>query len=115
MFRALAAPRRDESGRIIRWYGTTEDIEEQTRADEERRAAEERYRLASHAANDAIWEPDLSCNQVHRAPSVDGFLGHPQVEATRSEEHTSELQSLMRSSSAVFCLKQKNKQDNTKH
>src|SRR3546814_5880426 len=29
--------------------------------------------------------------------------------AVRSEEHTSELQSLMRISSAVFCLKQKNK------
>src|SRR3546814_1530063 len=28
----------------------------------------------------------------------------------RSEEHTSELQSLMRISSAVFCLKTKNKQ-----
>src|SRR3546814_8299109 len=28
----------------------------------------------------------------------------------RSEEHTSELQSLMRSSSAVFCLKKKNKE-----
>src|SRR3546814_8265470 len=30
--------------------------------------------------------------------------------ALRSEEHTSELQSLMRSSYAVFCLKKKNKQ-----
>src|SRR3546814_1562097 len=29
----------------------------------------------------------------------------------RSEEHTSELQSLMRSSYAVFCLKKKNKQE----
>src|SRR3546814_5496491 len=29
---------------------------------------------------------------------------------TRSEEHTSELQSLMRISYAVFCLKKKNKQ-----
>src|SRR3546814_10915120 len=29
-------------------------------------------------------------------------------QATRSEEHTSELQSLMRISYAVFCLKQKN-------
>src|SRR3546814_1576637 len=28
--------------------------------------------------------------------------------ATRSEEHTSEIQSLMRISSAVFCLKKKN-------
>src|SRR3546814_4222048 len=30
-------------------------------------------------------------------------------EPVRSEEHTSELQSLMRSSYAVFCLKKKNK------
>src|SRR3546814_10354555 len=34
-------------------------------------------------------------------------LGNRQVE--RSEEHTSELQSLMRISYAVFCLKKKNK------
>src|SRR3546814_4610714 len=34
----------------------------------------------------------------------------------RSEEHTSELQSLMRISYAVFCLKKKkNKNPNTKH
>src|SRR3546814_2925659 len=32
----------------------------------------------------------------------------------RSEEHTSELQSLMRISYAVFCLKKKNKKQNTK-
>src|SRR3546814_9277401 len=31
------------------------------------------------------------------------------VETFRSEEHTSELQSLMRISYAVFCLKKKNK------
>src|SRR3546814_4390143 len=30
------------------------------------------------------------------------------LNATRSEEHTSELQSLMRNSYAVFCLKKKN-------
>src|SRR3546814_7457659 len=44
------------------------------------------------------------------------FLGHPvgrrgdehPVEVGRSEEHTSELQSLMRSSYAGFCLKKKN-------
>src|SRR3546814_6968301 len=35
--------------------------------------------------------------------------------AARSEEHTSELQSLMRNSYAVFCLKKKNKNNNTIH
>src|SRR3546814_1258969 len=33
----------------------------------------------------------------------------------RSEEHTSELQSLMRISYAVFCLKKKNKIDNNRY
>src|SRR3546814_10251285 len=33
----------------------------------------------------------------------------------RSEEHTSELQSLMRISYAVFCLKKKKKKNNNKH
>src|SRR3546814_10523127 len=35
--------------------------------------------------------------------------------ATRSEEHTSELQSLMRRSYAVFCLKKKIKHKNTQY
>src|SRR3546814_4949182 len=35
------------------------------------------------------------------------------VALRRSEEHTSELQSLMRISYAVFCLKKKNTQSNT--
>src|SRR3546814_3741739 len=35
--------------------------------------------------------------------------------AKRSEEHTSELQSLMRISYAVFCLQKKTKQQTTKH
>src|SRR3546814_5611066 len=39
-------------------------------------------------------------------PGVLALLTHPA--ARRSEEHTSELQSLMRISYAVFCLKKKN-------
>src|SRR3546814_10662031 len=38
----------------------------------------------------------------------DSGMGHAYV---RSEEHTSELQSLMRISYAVFCLKKKNKKN----
>src|SRR3546814_1480511 len=39
--------------------------------------------------------------------SRDAFRDSPEPAAARSEEHTSELQSLMRISYAVFCLKQK--------
>src|SRR3546814_3325940 len=42
--------------------------------------------------------------RVRRRP-----LGQPQRAPRRSEEHTSELQSLMRISYAVFCLKKKNR------
>src|SRR3546814_2414216 len=37
------------------------------------------------------------------------FVGGSDIMMERSEEHTSELQSLMRISYAVFCLKKKNK------
>src|SRR3546814_7784424 len=41
------------------------------------------------------------------------FVGHHHKEFRRSEEHTSELQSLMRISYAVFCLKKKTKRTRT--
>src|SRR3546814_4384102 len=51
-----------------------------------------------------------SMSQSERAQ---GAQAHPQL--MRSEEHTSELQSLMRISYAVFCLKKKKKHNNTKY
>src|SRR3546814_4943788 len=45
-------------------------------------------------------------------PGRTGFAAsHWPVRRSRSEEHTSELQSLMRISYAVFCLKKKTKQN----
>src|SRR3546814_3600096 len=43
------------------------------------------------------------------APASAGKCAAPTPPSARSEEHTSELQSLMRISYAVFCLKKKNK------
>src|SRR3546814_6551285 len=40
---------------------------------------------------------------------IDGYYAQPDTIGIRSEEHTSELQSLMRISYAVFCLKKKKK------
>src|SRR3546814_2969728 len=45
---------------------------------------------------------------VDRPDTGGGGAAPRQVQGTRSEEHTSELQSLMRISYAVFCLKKKN-------
>src|SRR3546814_6238825 len=43
----------------------------------------------------------------------EAFVARLDIGDDRSEEHTSELQSLMRISYAVFCLKKKNKQQNS--
>src|SRR3546814_5803043 len=44
------------------------------------------------------------------AHSTEADFGMEKVKSYRSEEHTSELQSLMRISYAVFCLKKKQQQ-----
>src|SRR3546814_6959668 len=55
---------------------------------------------------------------LHGAPSRSALLAmgrqHQVLRIVRSEEHTSELQSLMRISYAVFCLKKKNNKKITK-
>jgi two-component system sensor kinase FixL len=64
--RSRAVATRSEDGTVRRWYGTTEDVEDEVRAEAARHAAEEalreaeaRYRLAALATNDAIWDCDL--------------------------------------------------------
>src|SRR3546814_10776913 len=47
-----------------------------------------------------------------RYQDADGSVAHDGQIRYRSEEHTSELQSLMRNSYAVFCLKKTKKQRN---
>src|SRR3546814_3557493 len=59
--------------------------------------------LASQLKSDALRELDTSPAVLHGFGSGDLAV----VGAARSEEHTSELQSLMRISYAVFCLKKK--------
>src|SRR3546814_4662028 len=53
-------------------------------------------------------------NAEHRAVGVDDADRHLRAAVERSEEHTSELQSLMRISYAVFCLKKKTTTTNSK-
>src|SRR3546814_9672548 len=54
------------------------------------------------------------CPKTASASPEAGVGGESDRRGPRSEEHTSELQSLMRISYAVFCLK-KNKHKQTKH
>src|SRR3546814_7646495 len=56
-------------------------------------------------------DSDMSTNRIFGLADTDSdctALRRPPLLHFRSEEHTSELQSLMRNSYAVFCLKKKN-------
>src|SRR3546814_4186197 len=63
-------------------------------------AAKDGAPLRAKLSNGEVLEVDLVISATGVKPNLD-FL-------ERSEEHTSELQSLMRISYAVFCLKKKN-------
>src|SRR3546814_10293322 len=65
------------------------------------------------------WKYTQDCPQGNyrelRAAGVEIESGKKGGWAVRSEEHTSELQSLMRISYAVFCLKKKKITEETRH
>src|SRR3546814_6125101 len=71
-----------------------------------------RYRAAAHVETSA----KLGAGKLHFS-GIPGKLAsrHDVHRYARSEEHTSELQSLMRISYAVFCLKKKQTQLYTYH
>ena len=75
-FRTRAAPRRDADGRVIRWYGTIEDVEQQKRSELARIDLEERYRLAARATTDAIWDLDLATHTIEWSDSESSFFGY---------------------------------------
>src|SRR3546814_2920027 len=55
------------------------------------------------------------CWKAFFSPAISPCCANTGSQRRRSEEHTSELQSLMRISYAVFCLKKKNKHTPTNH
>src|SRR3546814_5736125 len=99
-------------------YGDHRDLHVLTHSFPTRRSSDLLVIGADHAAcvgfaglrreGDVVDIVAAIAGQFHAA---DGFRvgGTGLGELTRSEEHTSELQSLMRISYAVFCLKKKNK------
>src|SRR3546814_8442685 len=86
------------------------------------------------AASVKAWKHDPDCRiQIQSGESLHAKAGQRQIgkaciepvsplapqfdvhQRVRSEEHTSELQSLMRTSYAVFCLTKKNQIQRTRH
>src|SRR3546814_8948602 len=75
------------------------------------------YRNGAWKIDSIFDDRELALMEAGRMDRGNRYSAVRVVEETRSEEHTSELQSLMRISNAVFCLKKKKKRlrYSTKH
>ncbi len=76
-FRARAAPRIDEAGRVVRWYGTLEDIHDRKIAECALRDSEERFRFAAQAAGLGIWDYDARHDRRDWSDEFKRMLGLP--------------------------------------
>jgi PAS domain S-box-containing protein len=71
-----AEPLRDEPGNIVKWYGSSTDIEDRKRAEVALRESEQRFRDYAETASDWFWEtgPDHRITQISENLHAGGIL-----------------------------------------
>lgn len=87
--RARGAPRIDSTGKVVRWYGTLEDISDRRFAQAALQESEERFRLAARAARLGIWDHDLLRRRSKWSDefrNIFGFAADVRPKATRVYE-----------------------------
>jgi PAS domain S-box-containing protein len=70
-----AEPLRDESGNIVKWYGSSTDIEDRKRTEEALRESEQRFRDYAETGSDWLWEttPDHRVISISEHVNAVGF------------------------------------------
>jgi PAS domain S-box-containing protein len=67
---ARAAPIRDEAGRVVRWYGTNTDVDDQRRAADALARGREQMELVVRGANVGVWYCPLPFDKLIWDPTV---------------------------------------------
>ncbi|EQB07644.1 hypothetical protein L284_22560 [Novosphingobium lindaniclasticum LE124] len=75
------APFRDEEGQVVGLIGSSVDITERRSTEAELRETEERYRLASRATNDAVWDWRIADGHVVWNEALERRYGHALAES----------------------------------
>ncbi len=63
--------RRDDTGKVIRWTGSTTDVTKRKRAEEAQRESEQRYARVVSASDEAFWDWNATVDDLYLSP---GFL-----------------------------------------
>jgi PAS domain S-box-containing protein len=71
-----AEPLRDEAGNIVKWYGSSTDIEDRKRAEVALRESEQRFRDYAETASDWLWEtgPDHRVTRISEHINAAGLV-----------------------------------------
>jgi len=82
-----AEPLRDQSGNIVKWYGSATDIEDRKQAEFALRDSEQRFRDYAETASDWLWEtgPDHRIITISEHVSAAGFAPSRMPGVTRWE------------------------------
>jgi PAS domain S-box-containing protein len=80
-----AEPLRDELGNIVKWYGSSTDIEDRKRTEEALRESEQRFRDYAETASDWLWEtgPDHRVTRISQQHSAIGVMPSSRIDMTR--------------------------------
>lgn len=84
-FLSRALPHRNADGQIIKWYGTSTDIEDQKQSQEVLRESEERLMLAVEATNLGTWDWNLITGVIYLSDRFKVISGLPPEAAAEAD------------------------------
>lgn len=76
----------DSNGKVEYIAGFAHDITEHKNTEKALRQSEEKFQLAMEATNDALWDWNLTTNEVYRNPRHATMLGYDPQELTASQD-----------------------------
>ncbi|MFN4354249.1 PAS domain S-box protein [Parvibaculum sp.] len=80
------APVRDENGELTHWIAVERDVTERRKKEEQLRISDERYRLATRATHDVIWDWDFEADTIVWNDNMLDTLGFDPAQVPLSPE-----------------------------
>lgn len=81
-FLARSVPIRDDSGKILRWFGTSTDIDDQKQTQARIQASEQIYRAIGESIDYGVWVCDATGKNTYASPSFLNLVGISQEQCS---------------------------------